>query len=259
MTWQIGPITIDLGWIITFFTGVFSGFLIMALWYLVAVVQSLNKSIRRRKVDVEDIDETEIKWMIDDAHKIFKDKEKRDEVGYGPHLLNISLDLSKDIATKFYPTSKYPYLELTIDESILLLRYVSDRLDEFLNKPILKLVKRFTLRRLITLNDAKTKLDNNLIVKTTNKWKLKQIWDKTFLALNAVNPIYWFKKLVIGNITNVILIKLGLVVISLTGEETYRIYSKKVFNEDRELDSGIEDIYKDIENLMKGDVKGEEN
>src|SRR5690606_15690938 len=240
MQFQLGPITIDIGWLLAFFTGVFTGILIVSLWYLVAVIASLNKSAKKRPADVEDIDEKEIKWLIDDAHKVFKDKEKRNAVGYGPHLLNTTLDLSKDTATKFYPKSKYPFLELTIDESILLMRYVSNRLNEFLDKPLLKMLKGFTLRRLMTLNDAKVKFDNNLIVKTTNKWKVKQIWDKTFMALNVINPIYWFKKLVVGNLTNVILVKLGLVVISLTGEETYKIYSKKVFNEDRELDSGIE-------------------
>lgn len=258
MQFQLGPITIDIGWLLAFFTGVFTGILIVSLWYLVAVIASLNKSAKKRPADVEDIDEKEIKWLIDDAHKVFKDKEKRNAVGYGPHLLNTTLDLSKDIATKFYPKSKYPFLELTIDESILLMRYVSNRLNEFLDKPLLKMLKGFTLRRLMTLNDAKVKFDNNLIVKTTNKWKVKQIWDKTFMALNVINPIYWFKRLVVGNLTNVILVKLGLVVISLTGEETYKIYSKKVFNEVRELDSGIEDLYHDIENAMKGDNKGEE-
>jgi hypothetical protein len=51
----------------------------------------------------------------------------------------------------------------------------------------------------------------------------------------------------------IILEKLGLVIISLTGEETYKVYSKKVFNQDVEIDSGIEDLYNEIESELKED------
>ncbi len=258
MIWQVGPFEIDLGWIITFFSGVLFGFILMALWYIVAVLASLNKGIRKRGVDVEDIDQKEIEWLINDAHKSFKNKQKRNEVGFGQYLLDLSLELSNDIATKFYPRSKYPYLELSLDESLILLRYVSDRFNELLNKPILKMFKGMTLRRLITLNDAKVKIDNNLIVKTSNKLKAFEIFKNSMMVLNVVNPIYWFRRLVLDNVTNAVMVKLGLVVISLTGEETYKIYSKKVFNEERELDSGIEAIYKAMENTMKEDGKIEE-
>ncbi|CDR31175.1 Uncharacterised protein [Acholeplasma oculi] len=253
MIFDLGFIKIDIGWLITFFSGALFTLILVTLWYLVAVLKSLNKDMKRNKVQEEDIDELEIKWLINDAHKLFKQKDVRDSVGYGQHLLNVSLELGNDIATKFYPRSKYPYLELSLDESLVLLRYVSNRFDELLNKPILKMFKGLTLRRLITLNDAKVKLDNNLLVKATNKFKVNEIFKQTMLVLNVVNPIYWFRRLVLDNVTQVIMIKLGLVVISLTGEETYKIYSKKVFNQDKELNSGIEEIYKDIENSLKED------
>ena len=47
-----------------------------------------------------------------------------------PTLKNLSLELSKDIATKFYPESKYPLLELTIDETLMLGHYITDRIDK---------------------------------------------------------------------------------------------------------------------------------
>ncbi|WP_162150718.1 hypothetical protein [Acholeplasma equifetale] len=249
----IGSLTIDISGIITFFSGVIFGFIILALWYLVAVIASLNKSKKIKKVDEADIDQKEIEWLIDDAHTQFKNKKLRDEVGFGRHLLNVSLDLSKDIAQKFYPNSKYPYLELTIDEAILLLSYVSKRFDELLEKPILKMFKGMTLRRIMTLNDAKLKIDNNLIVKKANQYKLTKWYKNTMMVLNVVNPVYWFRRLIVNNVMGIILEKLGLVVISLTGEETYKVYSKKVFNQDVEIDSGIEDLYNEIESELKED------
>jgi hypothetical protein len=255
---NVGPIEINITWLITFFSGVLFGFILMMLIYLVAVITSLNKEVKRKKVDEEDIDEKEIQWLIKDAQNQFKDKEKREAVGYGSHLLKLSIDLSHDISRKFYPESKYPYLELTIDEFLLLMQYVSNRFNELLNKPILKFFKGMTLRRLVSLKDAKDKIDENLIVKTSNKFKLNKLFKGTMMVLNAVNPVYWFRRLVLDNITNVVMIKLGLVVLSLIGEETYKIYSKKVFNTEKELDSDIESIYKEIEELMKEDGREKE-
>ncbi len=257
MIWDLGFITIDLGWIITFFSGVLFGFILLLLIYMVSVISSLNTGMKRKEVEEADIDEIEIQYLIKDAHKAFKDKNIRNSVGYGMHLLNLSLELGNNIAEKFFPQSKYPYLELTLDESLVLLKYVSDRFAELLNKPILKMFKGLTLRRLITLNDAKVKVDNNLIVKASNKLKVNDLFKNTMMVLNVVNPIYWFRRLVLDNVTNAIMIKLGLVVISLTGEETYKIYSKKVFDTDKSIDSGISEIYDEIENTLKEDGKNE--
>ncbi|MFA7416915.1 MAG: hypothetical protein WCZ19_00095 [Acholeplasma sp.] len=253
MIWDLGFIEINMGWTITFLSGVLFGVLLLALWYLVAVIASLNKGLKRKKVQEEDIDKKEINWLIEDAHKAFKDKKLRTEVGYGQHLLNVALELSNDIATKFYPKSKYPYLELTLDESLVLLKYVSDRFNNLLEKRVLKMFKGITLRRLITLNETKAKIDNNLIVKASNKLIKNDVFKQSMMLLNVVNPFYWFRRLVLNNVTNAIMIKLGLVIISLTGEETYAIYSKKVFDQESKIDSGIEDIYKEIEDDLKGE------
>lgn len=256
MIWNIGSFSIDVAWIIAFFSGILFCFIILALWYAISLIQPLKP--KKKKVQEADIDEKEIEWLIKDAHEAFKNKEKREAVGFGKYLIDISTELSNDIATKFYPRSKYPYLELTIDETLDLLRYISDRFKEIMNKPFLKLFRGITLRRLMTLSDAKEKIDKNPIVKTSNKLHLNKVFKNTMMALNVVNPVYWFRKVVIDNVTNAVIVKLGLVVISLTGEETYKIYSKKVFNEEREVDGGVGELYKSIEKEMKEENEVEE-
>lgn len=257
MSWNIGSLNIDIAWVIAFFSGAFFCFVVLALWYAVSVIQSLGKT-KKKKVQEADIDEKEIEWLIKDAHTAFKDKEKRDEVGFGKYLIQISTELSNDIATKFYPRSKYPYLELTIDESLELLRYISDRFKEIMNKPFLKMFKGITLRQLVSLNDSKEKIENSAIVKTSNKFKLNKVFKNTMMAINAVNPVYWFRRVVVNRVTEAVILKLGLVVISLTGEETYKIYSKKMFNEAREIDGGINELYKSMEEDVKEEVNLEE-
>jgi hypothetical protein len=39
--------------------------------------------------------------------------------------------------------------------------------------------------------------------------------------------------------------------IAIVGEETYKIYSKKVFQKDEQIDSHVDDIYDDIHQTLE--------
>ncbi|MDO9628823.1 MAG: hypothetical protein Q7I99_02890, partial [Acholeplasmataceae bacterium] len=136
---SVGPIRFDFSTFVSFLIGLSFGFLLLLLIYLYAVLKSLNKGLKLRGADEQDIDEEEIKWLIEDAQKQFKDKETRHAIGYHKYLLQLTRELSVDIAKKFYPKSKYPYLELTIDETLRLNHYITDRLEELLQGRILRL------------------------------------------------------------------------------------------------------------------------
>lgn len=247
----IGPITIDFGTLMSFFFGIFVGFLILLLIYLYAVLKSLNKGLRLRKTDEQDIDEEEIKWLIADGQAQFKDKQTRIEVGYAKHLGRIMRELSVDIAQKFYPKSKYPYLELTIDETLHLNHYITNRVDELLNSRILRLFRGVTLRRIIEANDMKSSIENSKIVKTAKKYKVGEVTKATMTVLNAINPVYWIKRLTMDVVVDTIMVKIGLAIIAITGEETYKIYSKKVFNVDKTIDTGVDQIYEELSEELK--------
>ena len=254
---SIGPIKINLSSILSFFTGVLIGFLLLLLLYLYAVLKNLDKGLKVRPVEEEDIDEDEIKWLIEDAQKMFKDKKLRNEAGFGNHLLNITKELINDIAHKFYPDSEYPYLELTIDESIMLSHYITNRVDEVLSSKILSLFRGVTLRKIATLNDTKTNIEETQVVKAAKKLKLGKFATKTAKAIGSINPFYWFKKFTINKAIDVVLVKIGLTVIGISGEETYKIYSKKVFNEEKDLDTGVEAIYQNIARELEGEANEE--
>jgi hypothetical protein len=246
MCMTIGPITIDYGMFVSFVLGISVGFTMLFLIYLYAVIRRMDKGLRIRVTDEEDIDEEEIKWLIKDAQEQFKDKKRMEELGYPKHLLSILGELSYDISKKFYPRSKYPYLELTLDETLALNHYITDRIDTMFQSRLLKLTRGTTLRRIVELGDVKETIDNTKIMKTAKKYKVAEIASVTVKTLNAVNPVYWIRKGVKDVGTSVILSKLGLSIIAITGEETYRIYSKKVFNEDRTVDTDVDGIYGDV-------------
>lgn len=251
----IGPIELNLGTLISFLIGIGFGFLLLSLFYVYAVVKSLNKGMRLRHADETDIDEEEIKWLIEDAQKQFKNKTIRNEVGFYKHLGNVLMELSSDIAKKFYPMSKYPYLELTVDESLQLSHYITDRLDDILKGKILSLVRGVTLAQVVEMNTVKTKIESSRVVKGTKK--VAKIATSALMIFNAVNPVYWFRRLTKETAVNIILVRIGLTVIAITGEETYKIYSKKVFNVDKTIDAGVEDIYAQLNEDLKD--AGEEN
>lgn len=248
---KIAGIEINLTILISFFSGILMGMLIIALLYLFSVIKGLKQPFKHHDAQEEDIDEEEIKWLIKDAQNQFNNKTERELEGYGTMLLRINKDLARDIATKFYPKSKYPFLELTIDEGLALIGYIEKRVDELFEAKFLKMFRGLTIRRIVELKDTKDVIENTKLGKTAKKYN--KITGAIFATLNAVNPAYWFKKIVVNNAMNIVMVKIGLVIIGITGEETYKIYSKKVFNEERSIDSNLEDIYQEInQNIVEG-------
>ena len=251
---SIGPITFDISSLISFIIGISFGFLLLFLIYIYAMIKSLNKGLKLKGVDEQDIDEEEIKWLIKDAQKQFKDKEQRTEIGYYKYLLEINKELSIDIAKKFYPKSKYPYLELTIDETLLLNHYITDRFQELLKGRILRLTRGLTLSKLVEMNELKEKVDNNPVVKAAKKYS--GVTRAVIGIANIVNPVYWGRRLTQDILLQLVYVKIGLAVIAITGEETYKIYSKKVFDEEKTIDAGVDEIYKEIESAVSKNEVG---
>ena len=50
---------------------------------------------------------------------------------------------------------------------------------------------------------------------------------------------------------NLIVDKICIVIISIVGEETYKIYSKKVFNKEVEIDTNVDDEIEDLSASIK--------
>jgi len=235
----------------TFLLGVLLGFLLLLLIYLYAVLRGLNKELKLNNVQEEDIDEEEIKWMIEDAQNQFKNKEVRYEVGYTKLLTRVVTELTEDIAKKFYPESPYPYLELTIDETLELTSYIRDRIDQLISNPIMRMFRGMTIRKIVELNQTKSKIEESRIVKTAKKTGVSKIAKQALKIINVANPFYWFKKATIDQVIKVIMVRIGLAVIGITGEETYKIYSKKVFNKEKTIETNVDDLYESFKEGIK--------
>ncbi len=243
-------IQFDYKYLIVFLTGILFGFFFLALVYLYTVILSLNRKKRKIKKNPPVVDEIEINLFIKDAQEKFKNKSVRKEVGMFPYLKDISYELAYDIASKYYPTSKYPMLELTIEESLLLTHYIANRIDEFLSAKMLSVLKKRRLSTIKNILDQKTKIEESKVVKATKEADAISVGKTVMNVLNMINPAYWIKKVTVDKLYEIILVKIGLAVISIVGEETYKIYSKSVFIEPKDLESDVDELYESI----KGDL-----
>ena len=75
------------------------------------------------------------------------------------------------IASHFYPDSKKPLAELSIEELILLDRYIMDKLELILSKVKINMFKKLKLSTILKLLNLKQNVENNIVVKTTKKYK----------------------------------------------------------------------------------------
>ncbi|MGI6781691.1 MAG: hypothetical protein ACOX56_02495 [Acholeplasmataceae bacterium] len=211
--------------IISFAMGILMGFLLLLLVYILAVIKGMNKEVKRRKIQESDVDLNEINWLIDESKMRYKNLEKEKKQSSFKNLYEVGTDLSHNIASKFYPRSKKPLQELTVDEILILTHYISDRIDDLLSARILKMFRGMTIKQILDLKNTGQKITESKIYKSATGAKLGKMWQ----AVKIVNPFYWIKKGTINQAIKIIIKKIALNSIVIIGEETYKIYSKKIF------------------------------
>lgn len=235
-------------------TGIILGFVICSTIYGVLMLISLN-SKEKIRIDKQlniDADEEKIKEQIYSIKMRFTQQTdsltvKERFEALGPTIME-TVNL---VASSYYPHSKYPLYELSISELILFLRYLSYRIERIFDKPFLRPFKNMTISQIIKIIDVQKKINENKVIKTINNPITSKFKRVVMGILNYANPVYWFKKLIMGTTINIATRKICLVVIDIVSDETNKTYSKALFNEERKL-------YKDeIENTIN-DIEGED-
>lgn len=235
--------------ILSFIIGIFFGIALICLLYALLVVASLGDKKFIVKTKNDDLTEGEVKDLIVEAQKTFKDKKLRGKNSRVNHCYKISKDLAYGIASRFYPNSKYPLLELSVDEVISLLGYIQVRVDELLDRRGLRLLKKL---KVSFIKDISTKTTTVLNSKAFNI--TKDVSKGVGIAkkvLNVINPVNWVRKTIIDGSLTIIINKLCLIIIAVVGEETFKIYSKKVLDKDVDIESNIDEIINSIDEEIK--------
>lgn len=237
--------------VVVLLTGILIGFVLSLAIYLIifiASIKSEERKIDENKVKDEDVLKTELVEKVTELKTNFLNdstglstKEKTQMLGSAIYqTVNI-------IASTYYPESKYPIYELSVDELIVLLKYLSTRLDEVFSKNVLRLFRKMTVTQVFNFIDAKKKVEDNKIVKATIKAKPHKIVSAITATLNYANPIYWFKRIFTNTVVNFTLNKIFILVIDIVADETSKAYSKSIYNEEinvnrKEIDEAIAEM-----------------
>lgn len=223
----------------------------IVLTILVATLITLT-NIKKETIIVEslkdNVSEEEIQNDINKIKETFKLKVKEEKEINFNEVVNLNLQLIRQIASRFYPKSKEPLAELTFEELTLLADYILNKLNRLMDKGPLKVVRKIKLSWVLQLLNMKSSIDKTPVVKTAKKYKLGKIGKAISTTLQFLNPAMWFRKLVYDPCINLISQKIVLVIIETIGQETYHIYSKQAFLdplEEKELQKFIEQIDKE--------------
>lgn len=240
----------NFGLLISFLIGIGTGLALAVIIYLIIVLTSLknHKTIIKAK---EEVSNEEILNLINDAKDQFRDNKLKADRDNFSYCYDISKNLVISIAKKYYPNSKHPLTEVSIDEILMLGAYISKRLDEVLSHKGLKFLRKVKVSTILSLYDFKEDISKNDIVKTTRKYKIGEALGAAKKVINIVNPVWWVRKFVANKAMNIVIKKLCIVMISVVGEETAKIYSKSIYDQYITIDSGVAELVKDLEKTVE--------
>ena len=236
--------------IFTFLFGICCGVVLLTLVYVLSTLKKIDDEAIIVGREINKISSEEMKQIVESDIKEAQDRFielRKEENGISWETIkNVNIQMMNKIASHFYPNSKKPLAELSIEELILLDRYIMDKLELILSKVKINMFKKLKLSTILKLLNLKQNVENNIVVKTTKKYKLNKVVEVGHTIINALNPGTWFKKLVYNPAISLITKNICLLLISQVGQETYHIYSKQAFMpeySDEELDNLIRLIH----------------
>lgn len=253
---KIWIFNLDFATVLSFIIGLVFGMILLGLIYALLVVISLKDKKYRVEANPENLRQEQALEMIKNAQSAFNDRELRGKLTKGQYFRRLTGDLVYGIASSFYPESKYPLLEITIDEAIELMGYVQYRLNDILGRRAIRLLKRFKISFIFSAS-MKTQevIDNKAFQVAKN---VTQTASKVKKVVDTINPLKWFKRLVVDNAITIVTNKLYLAALAIIGEEAYKIYSKSVIKHEETIDAGVDDLVDSIQSDLKDAIEEED-
>ncbi|MDV3166391.1 MAG: hypothetical protein Q8807_01785 ['Waltheria sp.' little leaf phytoplasma] len=230
-----------------FLAGFSTGGITFSLVYLFFIIKNFNKNFKISFNETEDLAENEkVNKLIKKHQLMFLDKTQKNPQKYIEILFQEIKKLTLEIATIFYPKSTSPCLELNLGETLLLIEYLHKRIDILFQNKILCIFKRMTLRQIMVL---KYKLINKKYLQKIQK--TNKIMNFLSTSVNLINPFHWAKKLFLQRLYHILLDKIGLAIILISGEEVYKVYSKKIFVPDQDLKLYLQNLKQELDKNNK--------
>lgn len=228
----------------TFVLGMLTGFVLLGLFIALLLIWSRRSKERIRLSKSESIADEVIRKMIEGRQKELEQTVKYADNAYFRVAFDLSFDLMQEIAKHYYPESKYPIYELSIQEILNLNFYITQRLQSIVDRKLVKMFKNARISTIVDILNKKKALDNSKLMKATKNLKISKFLSYGSMALNYANPIYWFRKLAMKPTTDLVTKEICNMIISIVGEETNKVYSKKLFQKPdnvEQLETALDD------------------
>jgi len=147
---------------------------------------------------------------------------------------------------------------LSAQEVIDLTFYITKRIDKLLSGKFIGRFKKYKISTIVDILNKKKALDNSKLMKMNREYKISKLLSVGSTILNYANPIYWFRKLALKPSTTLVIKELCKFIIRIVGEETEKLYSKKIFEipEDvTELEQKLDESMTEAVNITEEDFK----
>jgi hypothetical protein len=228
------PISLIIDWraIQYFVLGIITGIILLILSIAFILSRSERIKTKNRLGQTVALDDKVVLDMVESKQDQLDKTVKLTDGGYFKVAVDLSLELSEEIARYYFPKSRFPIYELSIQEMLDLNFYITKRVEELMNGKFFKLFKNYRIATILDILNTRKKINNSKLMQITRKMKLQQIYSATRTVLNYANPIYWFRKLAIKPTTVVVTKEICKYIIAIFGEETNKIYSKAIFKEE---------------------------
>lgn len=223
-------LAISFGDVTNFLLGLITGFILLGLFITFLMTTSSRRKQKKRLTALPAmIEKQEILQMIEAKQTQLVETVKLTDNAYFRVAMELSLELTEEIAKYYYPKAKYPKYEISIEELLELNYYITKRIEKLVNGKILKHFKGYKISTIIDILNKKKAIDNSKLMKLNRKLKISKILTVGKAVLNYANPIYWFRRLAIKPSTVLVTKEVCKFIIAIVGEETNNVYSKSLF------------------------------
>ncbi len=235
------------GWpdIRNFLLGMLTGVVLLLLFIALMLVTGRRGKRKILQSKEKALDEKSVEEMIMAKQSELVDTVRYTDNAYFRVAFDLSIELVQEIATHYFPASKYPMYELSIEELLDLAGYITKRIDGLMDTRFLRHFKGYRISTIVNILNKKKALDNSKLMKLSRKYQISKLYSVGRTVVNVANPIFWFRKLAIKPSVTLVTKEVCKYIISIFGEETNKVYSKKLFespDDEVKLENAIDNM-----------------
>ncbi|HRY78059.1 MAG TPA: hypothetical protein P5154_04770 [Candidatus Izemoplasmatales bacterium] len=257
--WKTTMLAIDWVSIRAFVLGLLTGFALLSLAIAMLMISGEKNRKKRTNRRNECADcPAPVAELIVQKQKELGEIVRIAENSYFRVAFDLSFDLIQEIAKHYFPHSRYPLYELTPQEVMDLVNYISKRVDKLMSGKLIRKFRNYRISLIVDIMQKKKAFDNSKLMKANRELKLSKILSIGSAVLNAANPIYWFRKLALKPSTTLVTKELCKLIIKIAGEETDKIYSKKLFQPPVDPEKVEKELEETIEEAVKSPIAEED-